>query len=515
MIGKVWITGAGSEAGLITVRGLQAVRGAEVIVYDDLVDHAILGEAPEGCELICVGKRKNAHKMEQEEIHEVLLDRARKGLKVVRLKGGDPTVFGRGGEEALAMEAAGIPYEMIPGVSSCIAAPEHFGISITQRGLASSVTVVTGHGAGKTAESYDVLAGIKGSLVFLMGHSKAGEIADGLMKAGKDPQTPACVLSCAFMPGEKRVDGCLGNLGEIAKQAQAPSILVIGQTAAMHLASPEAPAETTRHTALVVGTRSFTAKMAAALRKDGVGAVEFPCVELVAQKQEIPEGFEEYDWLVFTSANGVRIFLEELGERKTDLRKLAHLKIACIGSGTAAALSEAHLYADLVPETFTSEGLAQALVNNVGKDEKILILRAAEGNPLLTNKLKNEKILYRDCRIYRAQYSDPAGRNETLAGSEEPAGRNAEPCGGTGDPAQRFFDRKGEAAEEPCDLIVFASAGGVRSFLENNGLPESVQPFCIGALTAAELERLTGRKAVVARECSVEGIRKCVETWGR
>ena len=476
MIGKVWITGAGSEAGLITVRGLQAVRGAEVIVYDDLLDHAILGEAPEGCELICVGKRKNAHKMEQEEIHEVLLDRARKGLKVVRLKGGDPTVFGRGGEEALAMEAAGIPYEMIPGVSSCIAAPEHFGISITQRGLASS---------------------------------------DGLMKAGKDPQKPACVLSRAFMAGEKRVDGCLGNLGEIAKQAQAPSILVIGQTAAMHLASPEAPAETTRHTALVVGTRSFTAKMAAALRKDGVGAVEFPCVELVAQKQEIPEGFEEYDWLVFTSANGVRIFLEELGERKTDLRKLAHLKIACIGSGTAAALSEAHLYADLVPETFTSEGLAQALVNNVGKDEKILILRAAEGNPLLTNKLKNEKILYRDCRIYRAQYSDPAGRNETLAGSEEPAGRNAEPCGGTGDPAQRFFDRKGEAAEEPCDLIVFASAGGVRSFLENNGLPESVQPFCIGALTAAELERLTGRKAVVARECSVEGIRKCVETWGR
>ena len=125
MDGKVWIVGAGSEAGLITVRGLEAVRGAQVIIYDDLLDHALLDEAPAGCELICVGKRKNSHKKEQEEIHELLADRARRGLRVVRLKGGDPTVFGRGGEEALALQEAGIPYEMVPGVSTCISAPEH------------------------------------------------------------------------------------------------------------------------------------------------------------------------------------------------------------------------------------------------------------------------------------------------------------------------------------------------------------------------------------------------------
>ena len=195
MTGKVWITGAGSEAGLITVKGLEALRRAQVVVYDDLLDHALLGEVPEGCELVCVGKRKNAHKKEQEEIQALLIDRARRGLQVVRLKGGDPTVFGRGGEEALALEEAGIPYEMIPGVSSCISALEHFGIPITHRGAVSSFTVVTGHGAGETAESFSVLAGIKGTLVYLMGLSRAGEIADGLVRAGMDPDTPAAVLS--------------------------------------------------------------------------------------------------------------------------------------------------------------------------------------------------------------------------------------------------------------------------------------------------------------------------------
>ena len=239
MNGKVWIVGAGSEAGLITVKGLEAVRGAQVIIYDDLLDHALLEQAHAGCELICVGKRKNSHKKEQEEIHELLIDRARKGLRVVRLKGGDPTVFGRGGEEALALEEAELPYEMVPGVSTCISAPEHFGIPVTHRGMASSFTVVTGHGAGKTAESFNTLAGIRGTLIFLMGHSKAGEIAEGLIKAGMDPETPASVLARAYMADEKRVDGTLENLGDIAREVQAPAVIVIGKTASMHLEPAE------------------------------------------------------------------------------------------------------------------------------------------------------------------------------------------------------------------------------------------------------------------------------------
>lgn len=521
MSGKVWITGAGSEAGLITVSGLKALRGAQVVVYDDLLDHSLLNEAPEGCELVCVGKRKNSHKMEQEEIHALLIDRARRGLQVVRLKGGDPTVFGRGGEEALALEEAGIPYEMIPGVSSCISALEHFGIPITHRGIASSFTVVTGHGAGKTAESFSVLAGIKGTLVFMMGHSRAGEIADGLVRAGMDPDTPACVLSCAFMPNERRVDGRLADLARIAADVPAPAILVIGKTASMHLESLRKTVMTElvegetgqpareqelalstsvkeltqslvfHGTALIVGTRSFTEKMAAVLKKDGIHATEFPCVEIIPQREEIPkeEELKRYDWLVFTSANGVRIFLEEIAHRKTDIRCLAHMKIACIGKGTAAELEKAYLYADLIPQAFTTQDLARELSQEVEENENILILRASEGNPVLTNILKNEKILYKDCKIYRTQYSVP-----------ETAGR-------------LNFDR--EETDPPFDVIIFASAGGVRGFLERNKLHEKIQAFCIGVLTAEQFEQMTGRKAIAAAECSVEGIRQCIKTWGR
>lgn len=545
MTGKVWITGAGSEAGLITVSGLKALREAQVVVYDDLLDHSLLREVPEGCEKVCVGKRKNSHKMEQEEIHALLIDRARKGLQVVRLKGGDPTVFGRGGEEALALEEAGIPYEMIPGVSSCISALEHFGIPITHRGAASSFTVVTGHGAGKTAESFTVLAGIKGTLVFLMGHSRAREIADGLLQAGMDPDTPACVLSCAFMPNERRVDGRLAALARIAGEVPAPAILVIGKTAAMHLQSPQmsavtafaaqaapeeaieqptaenteakpgaaenaaqpgaedspaqpaaaenTPAQLTaaeaaapaapHRTVLIVGTRSFTGRMAAALEEDGIHAIQFPCIEIIPQIGEIPEDEElkRYDWLVFTSANGAGIFLEEISRRKTDVRSLAHMKIACIGKGTAAELEKAHLYADLIPESFTTQGLARELSRRIRRNEKILILRAVEGNPVLTNILKNEKILYRDCKIYRTQYCVPETAGELYFDSDEP---------------EALFDG-----------IIFASAGGARSFLQKHKLHEKVRAFCIGALTAAEFERLTGREAVIAGECSVEGIR--------
>ena len=497
MNGKVWIVGAGSEAGLITVKGLEAVRRAQVVVYDDLLDHALLEQAPAGCELICVGKRKNSHKKEQEEINELLIDRARRGLRVVRLKGGDPTVFGRGGEEALALQEAGVLCEMVPGVSTCISAPEHFGIPVTHRGLASSFTVVTGHGAGNTEESFTTLAGLKGTLVVLMGYSKAGEIADGLMKAGMDPKTPASVLSRVYMPDEKRVDGLLGSLGEIAEKVQAPAVIVIGKTAAMRLNPQEIVgreacagdpvnrrAFTGAPSALVVGTRSFTRKAAEVLREDGIDAREYPCVEVIPQTEEVPEEHElkEYDWIVFTSANGVRIFLEEIDHRRMDIRVLAQLKIACIGPGTAAALEEARLYADLVPEVYTTEALADTLVQNVRKDERVLILRAAEGNPLLTNKLENEKILYKDCAIYRTQYRRPKP--------------NGEP----------FFDR--QAAASGCSLVIFGSAGGVRAYLENGELDDTVQPLCIGALTAAELEKLTGKKAAIADICSVEGIRQ-------
>ncbi len=497
--GKVWIAGAGSEEGLITVRALRAVREADAIVYDELMDHRVLSEAKDGCELIAAGKRKNDHTLEQREIEKLLVDLSRSGKRVVRLKGGDPTVFGRGAEEALRLEAEGIPYELIPGVSSCIAGPERMGIPVTHRGTASSFCVVTGHGDPKTAEAFDTLARFKGTILYMMGLSRADAIAEGLLGAGKDPETPVSILSCVYTNKERRIDGRLCELGALAGRAKAPAILVIGKAAGMDLRggrgeerrpgqAEDAPlkdgkavAGTKRPgspgTVLVVGTRSFTERMAGALEEKGFSAVSFPCIGITPSGERIPESFRDYDWLVFTSANGVRVFLEEMDRRGMDLRSLSGLRIACIGRGTAGELQRAHLYADLIPDAFTSEALAGALAGAVRPGEKVLILRAEEANPVLTNRLKNEKILYDDCRIYSARYEEP----------EEAAGG-------------RSFDPK------EADYVVFASAGGVRAFLRENPYPGDAAPVCIGELTARELKKRTSRKALIAPECSVKGI---------
>ncbi len=474
--GTVYLVGAGSDAGMLTREGLRLLRQADCIVYDDLLDASVLAEAGASCERISVGKRYKSHKKEQEEIHEILIEKARQGKLVVRLKGGDPTVFGRGGEEYLAVTEEGIRCEIIPGVSSCIAAPAHMGIPVTHRGLASSFTVVTGHGAMETAESYETLAGLKGTLVYLMGLHKAGEIAEGLIGAGKDPQTPVSVLSCVFTKEEERRDGTLATLSEIAKGAQTPAILVIGQTAGLHLRDRQEKAPRS----LIVGTASFTGKMAALLHEHGLPADECPCIGIVPDCRQIPEEEElsDYDWMVFTSANGVRIFLEEMSRRKMDIRRLGRMKFACIGPGTAALLEEKFLYADLVPAIYTADALAEELAETVLPGEKVLILRARVSNPILTKTLEREKIQYKDCKIYNVQYLDRFRPEE---------------------------DRK-------YAYVVFASSGGVRSFLSANEMPEGAEPVCIGGSTAGELERLTGLRGTIADECTVQGILHAIVT---
>ncbi len=474
--GTVYLVGAGSAAGMLTREGLRLLRQADCIVYDDLLDASVLAEAGASCERISVGKRYKSHKKEQEEIHEILIEKARQGKLVVRLKGGDPTVFGRGGEEYLAVTGEGIRCEIIPGVSSCIAAPAHMGIPVTHRGLASSFTVVTGQGAMETAESYETLAGLKGTLVYLMGLRKAEEIAEGLLRAGKDPQTPVSVLSCVFTKEEERRDGTLATLSEIAKGAQTPAILVIGQTAGLHLKTQRGEAPRS----LIVGTASFTHKMASLLQAHGLPADECPCMGIVEAPEEMPsmEELPGYDWAVFTSANGVRIFLDALRRQKIDIRALSRMKFACIGPGTAALLRDKLINADLVPGTYTAEALAEALVKVVEPGQKVLLLRALYSNPILTKMLEREKIQYKECHIYNVQYME-----------------QYRPVQG------RHYA-----------YIVFASAGGVRGFLTDNEIPEGTVPVCIGESTAAELERLTGCRGITADECSAQGILQSITT---
>ena len=233
--GSVILVGAGCGRGLITLRGLEELRRADAVVYDDLIDDGLLSEARSGAELIYVGKRLGKHSMAQDDINRILISCAKRYARTVRLKGGDSFVFGRGGEEVIALRKAGVPYALVPGVSSSIAVPETLGIPVTHRKVARSFTVITGHTADGTGENYEALAKLDGTLIFLMGLRSADTIAANLIRCGKDPGTPAAILSNGFSANETRIDATLGTLGEMAKKAETPAILVVGPTADMHL----------------------------------------------------------------------------------------------------------------------------------------------------------------------------------------------------------------------------------------------------------------------------------------
>ena len=376
--GYVTLIGAGCGKGLITVRGQERLREAEVILYDDLIDPDLLLLAREGCEFIPVGKRYGKKSAQQDKIEDLMIARARAGKNVVRLKGGDSFVFGRGGEEILALQEAHVAYDIIPGVSSSIAVPEEMGIPVTHRQVSRSFAVVTGFTADGTGESFEALAQLRGTLVFLMGLHNAGRIAAELIRCGRAPATPAAVLTRGFTREEKRYDCTLATLGQTAEQAESPAVLVVGETASFHM-------EKSRHMPLfgvrveVTGSEYFTELMQKKLMDLGAEVIRTPCLRIHPTLDAIPENLDSYSFLVFTSANGVHLFFGEMKRRHTDLRALSGKKFAVIGSGTARALEEHGIFADFVPTIYTSRVFGEELGKELrGKKEKLLILRAKE-----------------------------------------------------------------------------------------------------------------------------------------
>lgn len=477
--GKVILAGGGCGPRLMTEEAVEAVSHAEVLLYDDLVDFSCLQYAPKGCECVYVGKRYGRHSRKQEEINDLLIRYAFEGKNVVRLKGGDPFVFGRGGEEALALEEAGIACETLPGISSAIAVPEHMGIPVTHRKMARSFTVVTGHTANGTGENFEALAHLKGTLVFLMGLHAAPAISKELIRFGKDPETPCAVLSRGFSPEEKRRDCTLETLPETAGKAEDPAVIVIGEVASFHMESPiRRPLE--RCTVAVTGSEGFIRKMSALLKEEGAVTVGFPTLSIEAKPETIPEHFDGADWLVFTSSNGVDLFFKEMRERKFDIRRLSGLKFAVIGKGTAEKLAAYGVYADFVPSVYESGALGRELAEKIIRDGKsdgrVWILRAENGSKALTEALKARRIDYKDIGIYRAE---PVGqRNEVL---QNEALRRA-------------------------DFLTFSSAAGVRAFFETAELPEKAQIVAIGPLTAEEFRRHSDRTCLVPKSYTAEAM---------
>ena len=378
--GFVSLVGAGpGDEGLITVRGVERLEQAEVVVYDYLANSNFLDMCRPECEKIYVGKRAGSHTLKQEEINRLLVEHARRGKAVVRLKGGDPFIFGRGGEEALYLAREGISFEVVPGVTAGSAAAAYAGIPVTHRGLSNGVTFVTGHGAAQGPEAQEQnwknLAQSDHTLVVYMGVKNLPTIVEALMRHGRAADTPAAIISWGTTVGQRVVSASLETL---AARAQAesispPAIAVIGQVAALREKIrwfEERPLFGSR--ILVTRSSDDAKSLSVPLRALGAEVIELPSIKIspVEDFSELDDALQvlsRYRWIVFTSPKGVGIFFSRLFSLGSDARALAESKVACIGTGTAAELSAYGIRVDLVPELFTSEGLAQAFKERKGE----------------------------------------------------------------------------------------------------------------------------------------------------
>ena len=484
--GKVWLVGAGpGDVGLFTIKGREILAKAEVVVYDSLVGDGVLAIVPASAEKINVGKRAGHHTMKQENINQVLLEKAQEGKRVVRLKGGDPFLFGRGGEELELLCEHDIPYEVVPGVTSCIAVPAYNGIPVTHRDFCSSVHVITGH--KRAGENYNIdfeaLVRTRGTLVFLMGITAMEDICKGLLEAGMDPETPAAVLQQGTTAGQKRVVATVATLKQASDAAkiQTPAIIVVGQvcqvadTFGWYEKLPLAG-----YKVLVTRPKELVSDMAKKLREQGAEVLELPAIGVkpVEDRTNIYKAFEKldtYQWLAFTSPSGVRIFFELLMDAGKDIRALGSVKIAAIGK----ALKEHHLYPDLMPEVFDGASLGAKMAKECEPGAKILLARAAIGNKEVTEELaKREDLTVDDVAIYDTFYE-----------------------------SQELIDEKGQFESGKIDCAVFTSASTVKGFVAATpGLDDTkVLAACIGKQTEAEALRY-GMKTAVAKEASIDSL---------
>ena len=406
------MVGAGpGDPGLLTREGERWLSQAECVVYDRLANPALLDLAPDSAERIYVGKQPDRHTLSQEKINALLVEKTRAGLLVVRLKGGDPLIFGRGGEEADELIAAGQEFRIVPGVTASIAAGAYAGISLTDRRCATSLALVTGHedpDKGDSTVDYKALAGI-GTVVFYMGVGRLAAICAALIEAGKATTTPAALVENATRPGQRTVPGTLATLPELAKthNVKPPALLVVGDVAALG-AERNWFESLPLHgkTILVTRTRRQGSRLARELQSRGARIIEAPTIAIEPPNRwtmvdSALAQMESFDWVVFTSPNGVESTWGRLDHLGLDARVFAGSQIAAVGPGTAAALQTHGLKPDLLPETFTAAGLAVALTHEKIENAHMLLLRGDLAQPQLHDALKQAGACVRDVVAYR------------------------------------------------------------------------------------------------------------------
>ena len=496
LMGKVYLVGAGpGDAGLLTMRGAELLRRADVVVYDALVNRELLALAPEAAEIIFGGKRPRDQAIPQEELNRSLAEKARDGKTVVRLKGGDPYIFGRGGEEAAGLKRDGVPFEVVPGISSIIAAPSYAGIPLTHRDHCSSFTVITGHedpGKEERALDWARLARAPGTKVFLMGVERIGKIAAALEANGLDAGTPVAMVRWGTMGRQKTITGTLATIADKVAMAdfKAPAVTIIGGVSTLRDTLnwfENRPLFGQR--VVVTRTRNQASRLSGQLRDLGADVLEIPTIKIVPPGSNEPiveavTGIGSYDWIVFTSPNGVEHFFDYFFKAFRDVRDLGCVRFAAVGPATAKKLGELHLHIDLMPEVYTAEATAKALLDHQNVENiSVLLARAEEANSELPRMLEDRGAIVDDVAFYK-----------TIPETED---RNG---------AAEDFEENG------ADWITFASSSAVKNFDARFNLAKRCEDnpklklASIGPETTKALKELGRKPTAKARDHTIDGL---------
>lgn len=495
MNGKVYLVGAGpGDYKLITLKGMEYIKEADVIVYDNLVNKNLIKEAKNSCEFIYVGKMSKNHTKTQDEINEIIVKKAKEGNKVVRLKGGDPYVFGRGGEEGEYLRERGISFEVVPGITSAIGGLCYAGIPITHRDFASSFHVITGHLKEEDKElDWKNLSSLKGTLVFLMGVSNLKNICENLVKEGKDKNTPVAIINWATTPKQKVVVGNLENIysKSILENIKPPSLIVIGEVVGLRKDLNFFEEKPLFGKSIVVTrARAQSSSLVEKINRLGGNYIEFPTIKIekITPNEELDEGIkqlEKYTYLIFTSENGAEIFFERLFELGFDSRKLSRLKVVSIGPSTFNAVKKYGIISDIIPKRFVGEAIVEELKDVLTKEDKILMPRASIARDYIFEELT--KICeVKECKIYRT-------------------------VKGEGDKEEILELLK----EDKIDYITFTSSSTVKNFVEiigeeNLNRLSSTKLISIGPITSKTIESFGLEIHKEAEEYTIDGVVEAV-----
>lgn len=500
----VYLVGAGpGDAGLLTMRGAELLGRADVVVYDALVNPELLRLAPKSAEIIYGGKRSRAHAIPQDDLNQLLIAKAVEGKCVVRLKGGDPYVFGRGGEEAEELAAAKVSFEVVPGISSTVAAPNYAGIPITHRDHCSSYTVITGHEdptKDETNIDWAQLAKIPGTKIVLMGVERIREISQALVTNGMVPETPVAMVRWGTTGQQQCIEGTLATIADVVAREKfsAPAVTIIGDVVKLRKKLNWFEKRSLFGQRIVVTrTREQASQLSKQLLERGAEVLEIPTIKIIppTKQRELAEALLElnsYDWLVFTSPNGVSAFFEYFFKAFDDMRDIGGVRIAAVGPATSAKLKELHLKVNLMPEEYVTKQIADAFKKFESIENlKILLLRAEVANPELPEKLEEMGAIVDDIAVYK-----------TVPETEDWNGAAA------------------RLIEQGANWITFTSSSTVENFHTRFNLPVLIKKFpetklaSIGPETTKAILALGLKPEIEANPHTIEGLVHAIEKYG-